>query len=131
MDTKLKKFKYSIFTKVLCWLIAVLTFCFSFSLALKIGVNCYMVGIENYLQEREVSFYNTNSFLERFQSDFFNAAQLSSRNDTLIKKNLSEQKDKVVKKVYDDFVAEKVHIIKQELRYAVENWDDSYYESEE
>ena len=131
MDTKLKKFKYSIFTKVLCWLIAVLTFCFSFSLALKIGVNCYMVGIENYLQEREVSFYNTNSFLERFQSDFFNAAQLSSRNDTLIKKNLSEQKDKVVKKVYDDFVAEKVHIIKQELRYAVENWDDSYYEYEE
>ena len=112
-------------------MIAVLTFCFSFSLALKIGVNCYMVGIENYLQEREVSFYNTNSFLERFQSDFFNAAQLSSRNDTLIKKNLSEQKDKVVKKVYDDFVAEKVHIIKQELRYAVENWDDSYYEYEE
>lgn len=131
MDTKLKKFKYSKITKAICWLIAVLTFCFSFSLALKIGVNCYMVGIENYLQEREVSFYNTNSFLERFQSDFFNAAQLSSRNDTLIKKNLSEQKDKVVKKVYDDFVAEKVHIIKQELRYAVENWDDSYYEYEE
>ncbi len=131
MDTRLKKFKYSIFTKVICWLIAVLTFCFSFSLALKIGVNCYMVGIENYLQETEVSFYNTNSFLERFQSDFFDTAHLSSRNDTLIKKNLSEQKDKVVKKVYDEFVAEKVYIIKQELRYAVENWDDSYYKYEE
>lgn len=90
-----------------------------------------MVGIENYLQEKEVSFYETNAFLERFQSDYFDAANLSERNETLVKSNLSKQKEQIVKKVYDAFVAEKVRIIKQELRYAVENWDDSYYEYEE
>ena len=131
MDTKLKKFKYSKITKAICWVMAISCFTMCFSIALKIGVNCYMVGVENYLsQAKTISFEETSAFKMQASSDFYDALFIAEKNETEFRNILLKDKDKTCNSILDAFVADKVSIIKGELKYAVENWDNSYYNYE-
>ncbi len=129
MDTRLKKFKYSFFTKFLCWLIAVIAFCLSFSVAFQAFLNCIVVGPSKYFNEDpELTFFESDGFLERFQMDFYYCLNLSSNNASKLTTEFDAQKKTVTDAVLNEFLDYKSNIIKDELRYAVENWDDSYYE---
>ena len=108
--------------------------CFTmcFSIALKIGVNCYMVGVENYLtQAKPISFEETSAFKMQASSNFYDALFIAEKNETEFRNILLKDKDKTCNSILDAFVADKVSIIKGELKYAVENWDNSYYKYED
>ena len=59
MDTRLKKFKYSLFTKFLCWIITICLFGASVIFALKIGINGMAVGFDDYLKGDKISFFES------------------------------------------------------------------------
>ncbi len=129
MDTRLKKFKYSLFTKFLCWLIAVIAFCLSFSVAFQVFLNCIAVGPSQYFKEDpELTFFESDGFLDRFQMDFYYCLNLSANNAGKLTAEFDAQKKTVTDEVLNKFLDYKSNIIEEELRYAVENWDDSYYE---
>ncbi len=131
MDTKLKNIKYSLFTKFLCWLIAVVVFCLSFTVAARVLIGCYVLGAENYFKGEEISFFDTNPFLTQFQSDFFDAYNLGKRNTEQMQKNAADEKTQVVKDVLGSYLFARGNLIKEELLYAVNNWDVTYYEYED
>ena len=129
MDTRLKKFKYSLFTKFLCWFVAVIAFCLSFSVAFQVFLNCIVVGPSKYFKEDpELTFFESDGFLDRFQMDFYYCLNLSSNNASKLVAEFDAQKKAVTDAVLNEFLDYKSNIIEEELRYAVENWDDSYYE---
>lgn len=128
MDTRLRKFKYSLFTKFLCWLIVICSFACCFSVALKVFLGCIVMGPENYLKETKISFFETKGFLNAYQIDLNACAYISSNNATALEKSLNAQKESVTANALEYFLDYKAGIIESELRYAVENWDDSYYD---
>ena len=127
MDTKLKKFKYSLFTKVLCWLVAVCLLCVSATFALEFLVNGFTVGFENYLKNNEISFYESDGFLNKLQQDFFSCLDLADNRAEQLTAELQAKKREVVNDALNKYLDHKASIIESELRYAVNNWDDSYY----
>ena len=131
MDTKLRKFKYSFFTKFLCWLIAITLFCLSFTVAVKIIFGCYVMGPENYFKGNPLSLYETNVFLTQFQSDFFDAHAIGTVNSNEYKEKMNSQKETIVGEALSDFLTTKAVIIEQELTFAVDNWDAEYYAYED
>ncbi len=128
MDTRLKKFKYSLFTKFLCWLIAICLFGASAMFALKIGINGMAVGFENYLKGDKISFFESYGFLNKLQQDFFACLSLADNNAAQLTKELQSKKNDVVKDALNNYLDYKASIIESELKYAVSNWDDSYYD---
>ncbi len=129
MDTRLKKFKYSVFTKFLCWLICVIAFCLSFSVAFQFFLNCIVVGPSQYFKEDpELTFFESDGFLDRFQMDFYYCLNISANNANKLTAEFDAQKETVTDNILNEFLNYKSSIIEDELRYAVENWDDSYYE---
>ena len=129
MDTRLKKFKYSIFTKFLCWLICLISFCLSFLIAFQVLLNCIAVGPSKYFKEDpELTFFESDGFLNRLQNDFYYCLNLSSMNAEKLTAEFNSQKEAVTDDILNKFLDYKAGIIEEEPRYAVENWDDSYYE---
>ncbi len=131
MDTRLKKFKYSIFTKFVCWALAVLVI----SSALFIGVrgvcNALIVGVDNYFNNRYVDFFDTELFQSKFYNDFYNVYSLARYNREAYNEQVENQREKIVDQVYESFLDSKAAMIKAELQYAVNNWDATYYEYED
>ncbi len=128
MDTRLKKFKYSLFTKLLCWLIALCTFCLSASFMLQIFINCIVVGFDKYyLNDKKITYFESYGFQNRFNQDFSICFNLSTNNAGKLTEGLKKQKDTVVEDALQKFLDYKASVIASELQYAVENWDDSYY----
>ena len=128
MDTRLKKFKYSLFTKFLCWLTAVLLFCFSLLVGVKVAVGMYFLGVENVLENKKPDFFLTNPVVSQVNTDFYNAVSLGRQNADFYKKEIQARKTEIVDKLANKFLDDKAAMIKSELEYAVENFDDSYYE---
>ncbi len=128
MDTRLKKFKYSLFTKFLCWFISAIAFSISFLIAFQVFLNCIAVGPSKYFKEDpNLTFFESDGFLDRLQIDFFSCLDLSKNNAKKLTEELNSQKKKVTNEVLNKFLDYKASVIEGELRYAVENWDDSYY----
>ncbi len=131
MDTKLRSIKYSLFTKFLCWLIAVTVFCLCFTVAARVLIGCYVLGPENYFKGEKISFFDTNPFLSQFQSDFFDAYSLGKTNTAEIQKQAAEEKNGIVNEVLNSYLSQRGDLIKDELTYAVNNWDVEYYAYED
>ncbi len=131
MDTRLRKFKYSFFTKLLCWLIAVVLFCLSFTVALRFVMGCYVLGPENFFEGKTVSYYETKPFLSQFHADFFSASNLGRRNSEEFRKLVDREKSAVVEATLAKYLDSRGSLIEQELSYAVENWDVEYYAYED
>lgn len=128
MDTRLKKFKYSLFTKFLCWLTAVLLFCFSLLVGVKVAVGMYFLGVENVLENKKPDFFLTNPVVSQVKSDIFTAIGLGRENISIYENEIKARKTEIVDKIADKFLDNKAAMIKSELEYAVENFDDSYCE---
>ncbi len=131
MDTKLKSIKYSIFTKFLCWLISVVVFCLCFTVATNVLIGCYVLGPENYFKGEKISYFETNPFLSQFQSDFFDAYNLGRTNTENTQKQAAEEKNEIVSDVLSSYLTARGNLIKDELTYAVNNWDAEYYAYED
>ena len=128
MDTRLKKFKYSLFTKFLCWLTAILLFCFSLLVGVKVAVGMYFLGVENVLENKKTEFFLTNPVISQVNSDVFTAISLGRQNLSVYENVINAKKTKIIDNLADKFLDDKAAMIKSELEYAVRNFDDSYYE---
>ncbi len=128
MDTRLKKFKYSLFTKFLCWLTAILLFCFSLLVGVKVAVGMYFLGVENVFENKKPDFFLTNPVVSQVNSDVYGAISLGRQNVKIYETEINSKKTEIVDKLADKFLDDKAAMIKSELEYAVQNFDDSYYE---
>lgn len=131
MDTKLKSIKYSLFTKFVCWLLSVVLLCLSFGVITKIVVGMVVYGPEEFLNNKKTEFFDTEVFSSMFYSDFYNAYEVASVDKKGFYERLEKYKEKTVDEVYDEFINAKSEIIRQELTYAVNNWDTEYYNYED
>ncbi len=127
MDTRLKSFKRSLIVKLLCWILAGVLFCLTFMTGTKIIASILFFGIDNFINKDDVTFYETDAFETMFYSDVFRAFDLSSESESEFFDAVNRQKEIAVDDIKNDYLNEKADIIRNELIYAVENWDASYY----
>ena len=127
MDTRLKNIKYSIITKFLCWLLVLLLFSFAFLTAGKFALSAYVLGVENFVMCEYKHFMETGRFSDYLIVDYFNAAAVARENYNSFSTSAAAQKEQAVKEIKDAFLKSKSDMIKAELQYAVENWDDGYF----
>ena len=127
MDTRSTKFKYSLFTKGLCILLAAAMF-FGFSLfAIRSVVAMETFGFEEYLSGKYPSFTETYGFRSQFSEDYYHVRNLLVNNTDEITKAFEDNKDSIIKEALDSYLDQKAKIIENELKYAVENYDESYF----
>ncbi len=130
MDTRSTKFKYSFFTKGLCFLLAVATF-FSFTFfAIRAVGAIEIFGFEEFLSGKYPSFTQSYGFWSKFSKDFYHVKNLLNNNANNIDKAFKEHKDEIINAALGSYLDQKAKIIEDELRYAVENYDDSYFNYE-
>lgn len=127
MDTKLRNIKYSVVTKFLCWLLALLVFSFAFLTAGKFVLCAYVLGVENFVTGGYKPFMESGMFSDYFMVDFFNAAAVARENYVAFDESATAQKEQAVKEIKEAFLKSKADMIKAELQYAVDNWGDEYY----
>jgi len=130
LDTRSTKFKYSFFTKGLCFLLAVAMF-FSFAfIAIKTVGAIEIFGFEEFLSGKYPAFTQCYGFRSKFSEDFYHVKNLLSNNIQNIDKAFEEHKDEIINAALGSYLDQKAKIIEDELRYAVENYDDSYFNYE-
>ena len=127
MDTRSTKFKYSLFTKVLCLLLSALMF-FSFAYSsVVIITSAQIYGFEEYFTDNIPAFYDTYGFRSQFSSDNFRAMQLINQNKQEIEEAFDLNEKAIIERAVNDYLNKKAEIIRNELEYAVENYDESYF----
>lgn len=130
MDTRSTKFKYSLFTKGLCFFLAAALF-FSFAiLAIRSVAAIEIYGFEEYLSGKYPVFTQSYGFRAKFSEDFYHVRNLYLNNASEIDKAFDEHKDEIINAAVGSYLDQKAKIIEDELRYAVENYDDSYFNYE-
>ncbi len=127
MDTKLRNIKYSIVTKFLCWLLAILFFSFAFLAAGKFVLCGYILGVESFVTGNYKTFMESSQFTDYFMVDFFNSAAVARENYVTFSESAAAQKEQAVKEIKDAFLKSKADMIKAELQYAVDNWGAEYF----
>ena len=127
MDTKLTKFKYSITAKILCvTLSAIMFFSFVYS-AVIIFAQMNLYGAEDFLSSKKPSYYETYAFSQIVTSDANLIYQISKNNSDDIQTTTDSVKTAIIDEAANMYLDEKSKIIKNELLYAVENYDSSYF----
>lgn len=130
MDTRSTKFKYSLFTKGLCFLLAVsMLFSFAFFAIRAVGA-IEIFGFEEFLSGKYPAFTQSYGFRSKFIKDFYHVRNLLNNNANNIDKAFEEHKDEIINAALGSYLDQKAKIIEDELRYAVENYDDSYFNYE-
>ena len=130
MDTRSTKFKYSVFTKGLCFLLATVMF-FSFAFfAIKTVGAIEILGFEEFLSGNHPTFTQSYGFRSKFSEDFYHVRNLLINNADNIDKAFDAHKDEIINAALSSYLDQKAKIIEDELRYAVENYDDSYFNYE-
>ena len=95
---------------------------------LQIFINGIVVGFDDYyLNNKKITYFESYGFQNRFNQDFSTCFNLSTNNAGKLTEGLKKQKDTVVEDALQKFLDYKASVIASELQYAVENWDDSYY----
>ena len=127
MDTRSTKFKYSVFAKGLCLLLAILTF-FSFAFfATKALWATQILGMEEFFSGKYPSFTQSYGFRSKFSEDFYHVRTLLTSNADSIDAAFSANKDLIITDAVNSYLDQKAKIIEDELRYAVDNYDESYF----
>lgn len=88
----------------------------------------YFLGVENVFENKKPDFFLTNPVISQVNTDFYNAFELGRQNAGVYEKEINSRKTEIVDKLAEKFLDDKAAMIKSELEYAVQNFDDSYYE---
>ncbi len=127
MDTRSIKFKYSFFTKGLCIILSALLF-FSFVFfGIKTVEGCLVYGFNEYLSRDIRPFYQSYGFETQLYSDLYYINELKYRNQSDVAVAYNENKDEIINEAVNYYLIEKAKIIYNELSYAVDNYDESYF----
>lgn len=130
MDTKSKKFKHTYFAKGLCFLLSILFFFGGAFYGVKLVLACALFGFEDYFAGNINSFTSIASFTDRILSDAGRLAMLASSDEAALTSILKDNETTVVDAAVNEYLDKKASIIKAELEYAVNNYDESYFNYE-
>ena len=127
MDTRSTKFKYSFFTKGLCLILSSLLF-FSFVFfGIKTVEGCLVYGFNEYLSGDIRPFYQSYGFETQLNSDLYYINELKYKNQSDVAIAFEKNKETIINEAVTLYLTEKAAIIHDELLFAVENYDDSYF----
>lgn len=130
MDTRSTKFKYSFFTKGICLILSALLF-FSFVfLGIKTVAGSLVYGFEEYLSGDIRPFYQSYGFETQLNTDAYFIEELTYRNQSDIAVAYDNNREKIINEAVSFYLDEKAKIIYNELSYAVNNYDESYFNYE-
>ena len=130
MATKLTKYKYSLLTKGMCLLFSVIFFfSFIFNTATIIMAS-EIYGFEEYFGNTIPEFYSSQGFNTKLTTDLYHLREISIGNADTVANVFEANKDTVVDTAVNVYLNKKAEIIKNELKYAVENYDESYFNYE-
>ncbi len=130
MATKSKKFKHTLFSKALCLLLSALMFFSAALCAVMFFQSIIIFGPEDYLKGTNPTFYNTFAFQDEFAGDAYKISQLADSDLSVTEELIDSQAETTVNKAVEKYLNEKADIIKAELEYAVNNYDESYFNYE-
>lgn len=130
MDTRLKKFKYTLSAKILCLILsAICIFAASCSAFMFLQAGT-LFGFSEYLKGNTASFYECRDFNNQISQDIYRVSMLSSESSSSIDAQLTSQAEKKVSEAVNAYLDLKAEIIRSELEYAVNNYDESYFDYE-
>lgn len=87
-------------------------------------------GFEGFLSGKYPTFTQSYGFEQKFDRDFYFVRKLIFNNVKDTDKAFEEHKDEIINTAVGSYLDQKARIIEDELRYAVENYDDSYFNYE-
>ncbi len=87
---------------------------------------CEIYGSETFLNNEVASFKDSTIFNEQLNVDLDFAITLTLSKDEM-KAEVTKEAEEAANEAVNQYLDEKAEIIKSELIYAVENYDDSYY----
>ncbi len=127
MDTRSKKFKYSLFVKILCLILSVVFFAGAVACASDVLIGVTVVGYDNIINEKDVDYFETDAFKSYFNSDILSLVIWSQSNYNDIHKAIEKKLPEIQEEVYNNYSLRRGKIIRSELEYAVNNWDEDYF----
>lgn len=130
MDTRLKKFKYTLSAKILCLILSAACIFIASGSAFMFLQAGTLYGFNEYLDGKTASFYSCRDFNEQISRDIYKITMLSSEDCVLLDEQLKEQANEKISEAVNTYLDTKVDIIRSELEYAVNNYDDSYFNYE-
>ncbi len=130
MATKSKNFKHTAFAKGLCFFLSLLLFFVSAFSVVTISIASSIYGFKNYLDSNYKTYTSCLAFNERFQAHTEAVVTLASGNTTTLREELEAYADKAVDQAVNEYLDRKAQIIHDELEYAVNNYDESYFDYE-
>lgn len=131
MDTKSKKFKYSPFAKFMCLFLSAVCIFVSGYCAFSFVQASMLFGFEKFLNNSYVhDYYATDDFNNHISHDLYKVTALASEDCVTLEEQISMQSNEKVTQAVNAYLDYKAEIIRAELEYAVDNYDDSYFNYE-
>lgn len=130
MATKSKSFKYTAFAKGICFFLSLILFFVSAFSVVTISIASSIYGFKNYLDGNYKTYTSCMAFTDRFQMHTEAVSTLASANTATLREKLEAYTDKAVDEAVNEYLDAKARIIHDELEYAVNNYDDSYFNYE-
>lgn len=130
MATKSKNFKHTVFAKGLCFFLSLLLFFVSAFSVVTISIASSIYGFKNYLDSNYKTYPSCMAFTDRFQAHTEAVVTLASTNTATLREELEAYADDAVNEAVNEYLDEKARIIHDELEYAVNNYDESYFNYE-
>ena len=127
MDTKSTKFKTSLTAKILCIFLSALMF-FSFIYSTVIifaGINLY--GTQDFFTNKKPYFFETYAFGQVICSDAYLLYSMTENTTSNVDAAFDSNQNTIINEAVNKYLDEKAEIIRNELSYAVENYDESYF----
>ena len=87
-------------------------------------------GFEEYFGNTIPEFYSSQGFNTKLTTDLYHLREISIGNADTVANVFEANKDTVVDTAVNVYLNKKAEIIKSELKYAVENYDESYFNYE-
>lgn len=129
MATKSKKFKHTFFAKGICFLLSLLFFFGGAFYGIRLILACVLFGVDEYFADNVNGFTSISSFADRLSTDANRLVSLAGSNKKALDELQSKQ-NTVTDEAVNGYLDKKAAIIKAELEYAVNNYDESYFNYE-
>ncbi len=130
MDTKSKKFKYSIWTKLLCIILTAAMFFLFTASAIRFIMGIAVFGIRDYFSDNTPKLTETDCFSNYFLNDYNIVTMLATSDVEATQQALEDKMNGIVTDAVYEYSIQKATIIENELKYAVENYDVNYFNYE-
>ncbi len=131
MATRSKNTKNSALIKILCIVLSVASFFGFINLGTNFIVTADILGFKNYVKGNIPSFTESQRFVYEINKAMFDLLFIKQNNIGAFEEIAKAKKEEIINNAVNAYFDRKAYIIKSELEYAVNNYDESYYNFED